>query len=187
MEVAPTVDPLELWTFIVVLFGTVATIGHFAWNWWTDKRKVKIKTWRATERRGERIWPVINIKVTNHMRRIINIEEIGLTMSNKEEISVPLHMFGDRVSFSINSEDNETYPLSLIPLHMLPNKEYFTSQLERSKDAETFARNHAMLEFADKIKRQNAWINTKKVYIKDATGHVDSGKVTKKVKQAFDI
>ena len=108
-------------------------------------------------------------------------------MSNKEKISVPLHMFGDKVSFSIDAEDNKTYLLSLIPLHMLPNKEYFSSQVEKSEDAETFARNRAMLEFADKMKKQNAWINTKKVYIIDATEHPYSGRVSKGVKQAFDI
>jgi len=181
-----TVEPLIFWTFILVFIGTGITVLRFTLDIYKDRRRIVINTWRATERRSERIWPVINITITNHGRRKFEIKQIGIRMAHKKEISIPLNMFGDEVPFSIDAEDSKTYALPVLPLHFLPNKEIISNQVEKSQDAKAFIRNSAMMEFADKTKGQNVWEQIKKAYVIDATGHTYySGRVAKTAKRAF--
>ncbi len=105
-------------------------------------------------------------------------------MVNQEEIPIPWHMFGDNASRYINAEDSITYSLSIYPLHFLPSKKRMADQVEASKSSVTYAHNLDMWKFTDKIKKHNAWQNTKKAYVKDAKHTYKQG-VSKTVKQAF--
>jgi hypothetical protein len=77
---------------------------------------------------------------------------IASAMANGEEISIPLHLFGDEASFSLDAQSNTTYSLSIYPLHFLPNEKHFRNQVEESKDGKTFVFCRHLFSYGGKTK-----------------------------------
>ena len=84
------VDPWMFWTFVLVLIGTLITILHFIRDWWTNRKRLIIKTSKLIPK-DEIMTTVINR--TGEQIKFHNISFICEKKQNSFMVPSGLHTF----------------------------------------------------------------------------------------------